>query len=479
MYIEYADQINEDNLYYDQVERTSDIQLPSVVNILLLGGWLVICLVGFAIIFFAKNIVLGITVIGIPTFLGMVMKPTFALCVLMLVLPTGAGVGLEGMFSLDRGIGIAVAVSFGLNLLITHPRLHVRNKALWVIITYTIWVFFASLRAPYLSLELQSAFTQFQLLVLVFTVYWILETNSYKTFIWSLRAYVVGSLGTVAMAFITGAAMRSVEEEAGRYTATLGRVINANMMAVLLGMAFLAAVYLFVRDKHIFWRIIYLIAIVFLPVMVLRTGSRGGLIALVFTILSPLLFLRQVARKPALAALMLIIIIFAAGSTLFFVKSRGLEKKVETRLTDVGQIRKAADDRILIAKTCITAALKRPLGTSLGGWFERTGLSNIPHNDFLFTLGIYGIPGAILFLFFLIMMMLTVKRMPLGMEKLYARAALIFLLVSGLNVPQLYRKHLWVFFAVILASERLAKLHASTDELLPSAGYDEDTLIQD
>jgi hypothetical protein len=86
MYIEYADQINEDNLYYDQVERTSDIQLPSVVNILLLGGWLVICLVGFAIIFFAKNIVLGITVIGIPTFLGMVMKPTFALCVLMLVL---------------------------------------------------------------------------------------------------------------------------------------------------------------------------------------------------------------------------------------------------------------------------------------------------------------------------------------------------------------------------------------------------------
>jgi len=479
MYTAYANEISEEDLLYEPSERTSDIQLPSVVNILLLGGWAVICLVGFAIIFFAKNTVLGITVIGIPTFFGMIIKPTFALCMMMLVLPTGAGVGYMQMFSLDRGIGIALAVSFLLNLMVSRPSLHIRNKALWVIITYTIWVFFSSLAAPYVGSELRRAFTQFQLLTLAFTVYWILETNSYKTFIWSLRAYVVGSLGTVAMVFITGAPMGSVEEEAGRYAATLGRGINANMMAVLLGMAFLAAVYLFVCDKHIFWRIIYLIAIVFLPFMVLRTGSRGGLIALVFTILSPLLFLRQVARRPALAALMLIIIIFLAGSTRFIAKSRGLEEKVETRLTDVGQITEAVDYRILIAKTCVTTALKRPLGTSLGGWFEQTGLSNNPHNDFLFTLGIYGIPGAILFLFFLIMMMLTVKRMPLGMEKLYARAALIFLLVSGLDITQLYRKHFWVFFAVILASERLAKLHASTDELLPSAGYDEDTLIQD
>lgn len=479
MYTEYAKEADEDNLYYDQVERTSDIQLPSVVNILLLGGWLVICLVGFAIIFFAKNVVLGITVIGVPTFLGMVIKPTFALCIMMLVLPTGAGVGYETAFSLERGVGIALAVSFLLNLMVSRPSLHIHNKALWVIIPYTIWVFFASLGAPYFILELWRAFTQFQILVLVFTIYWILETNSYKTFIWSLRAYVVGSLGTIAIAFITGAAMKSVEETAGRYTATLGRTINANMMAVLLGMAFLAAVYLFVRDKYIFWRIIYLIAIVFLPVMILRTGSRGGLIALVFTILSPLLFLRQVARRPVLAALMLIIIIFAAGSTLFFVRSRGLEEKVETRLTDVQFAKASLAYRMRLIDKAIEAAMKYPAGASYYGWIERTGEDHYPHNDFFYALGIYGIPGAILFLFFLIMMMLTVKRMPLGVEKLYARAALTFLLVASLDITQLGRKHFWVFFAVILASERLAKLHTSTDGLLPSAGHDEDALIQD
>jgi hypothetical protein len=472
MYTEYAKEADEDNLYYDQVERTSDIQLPSVVNILLLGGWLVICLVGFAIIFFAKNIVLGITVIGIPTFFGMIIKPTFALCVIMLVLPTGAGVGYAEMFSLDRGVGIALAVSFLLNLMVSRPSLHIRNKALWVLVIYTIWIFFASLRAPSLSLELRRASTQFQLLTLVFIVYWILQTNGEKTFRWALRAYVIGTLGTIIIAYKSGAAMIAMEEKAGRYGATLGQAIDENMLAALTGMAFLATIYLFVRDKHIFWRIIYLIAIVFLPLMVLRTGSRGGLIALVFTILSPLLFLRQVARRPALAALTLIIIILAAGSTLFLVKSRGLEEKVETRLTDIQYAKSSMARRIDLMKKAIEAAKKYPTGTGWVGWIERTGNEQIPHSDFFYALGVHGIPAAMLFTFSIVMMMLTVKRIPLGLEKLYARAVLTFLLVMGLDIVQLYQKHFWVFLAIVMAAERTSWLRSSATKCIHS-GPDE------
>jgi hypothetical protein len=90
-----------------------------------------------------------------------------------------------------------------------------------------------------------------------------------------------------------------------RYGATLGKVVDQNMMAALIAMAFLAAIYLFARDKNISWRVIYLIAIGFLPIMVIRTGSRSCSIALVFTLVSPLLFIRQVWRRPTLIILLL------------------------------------------------------------------------------------------------------------------------------------------------------------------------------
>ena len=56
----------------------------------------------------------------------------------------------------------------------------------------------------------------------------------------------------------------------------------------------------------------------------------------------------------------------------------------------------------------------------------------------------------------MIMLMFTVKRIPLGWEKLYARAILTFLLVMGLDVPQLYQKHFWVFLVFVMAGERIA-----------------------
>lgn len=478
MYTGYANEISEEDLLYEPSERTSDVQLPPVANILLLGGWLVICLVGFAIIFFAKNTTLGIAVIGIPTFWGMVIKPTFALCIAMLVLPTGAGIGYANIFSLDRGVDIALALSFLLNLMVSRPSLHIRNKALWVLVIYTIWIFFSTLAAPYVGLELGRAFTQFQSLILVFIIYWILQTNGEKTFRWALRAYVIGTLGTIIIAYKSGAAMISMEEAKGRYAATAGELIGANMVATLFGMALLAAVYLFARDKHIFWRITYLIAIVYLPLMVIRTGSRGAVIALAFTILSPLLFIRHTLRKPALTALLLVIILLASVSTVLLVKKKGLEKRVVYRLTDVGYAEGSFARRFSLIEKAIKAAAKYPIGTGSVGWLERTGETHIPHNDFFYALGVHGIPAGVLFAFFVVIMMLTVKRIPLGLEKLYARAVLTFLLVMGLGMVQLYQKHFWIFLAIIMGIERsrlksdvTEYIHSGTDEKNASISY--------
>ena len=464
MYTRYANEISEEDLNYQQAERTSDIQLPSAVNTLLLAVWLVICMVGFFVMLVEKSPVAGTVIIAIPTFIGMIIKPTFALCVFMLVLPTGAGIGIPGVLTLSKGIGIALAISFVLNLLITRPRLCVRNKVLWVLVLYVIWVFFSVIATSQPRAGMIHFFTLVQMVSLVFITYWILETNSVKSFFWVLRAYVIGSLGTIVITFMTGAAMRTMTETAvgERYRATLGRAIDANTLAVLVSMAFLASVYLFARDKSIFWRVIYVIAIVFLPIMVLRTGSRGGLIAFAFTLMSPLLFIKQVSKKPATAFLLLIVIILASGSMAFVVKRRGLAKGVAERIGRTEIIRGGLNYRIMLIKKAIRSGFKKPTGTGQVDWLRRN--KHFPHNDIFYNLSIYGVPAGVLFAIFLIMMMLTVRRTPLGIEKLYARAVLTFLLVMGLGLLQIRHKAFWVFMAVAIAAERISWLHSNVAE---------------
>jgi hypothetical protein len=312
-------------------------------------------------------------------------------------------------------------------------------------------------------------------------VYWILQTNGQTCFRWACRAYVIGTLGTIALAFITGSAIRAVEDTPEqRYSATLGETTDANMLASLTAIAFLAAIYLFARDRKILWRVLYLAAILALPIMMLKIGSRGALIALMFTVLCPLLFVRQVVRRPALAALLLGVIVLASVSAGLLVRTRGLEAGVAARLTDPYQAREALSYRMMPVKKAVQCAVTRPLGTSYYGWFEQSGLRILPHSDFFLALGLYGIPAAVLFASFVVLIMLTVRRMPLGLEKFYARAILTYLLVMGLNVGQLYQKHYWVFLAFIIASERMAGFFTEMKEdSQPRAEYDEELLPED
>ena len=115
-------------------------------------------------------------------------------------------------------------------------------------------------------------------------------------------------------------------------------------------------------------------------------------------------------------------------------------------------------------RNAVDAALAWPMGTGYWSWFERSGSPIWPHNDFFFSLGVYGLPGAILFTALVVLLMLTVRRTPLTVEKLYARAVLTFLLVMGLNIKQLSAKYYWVFLAFVLAAERIGGWHAEPEE---------------
>jgi len=276
---------------------------------------------------------------------------------------------------------------------------------------------------------------------------------------------VVGAIGSMVLAIKTGAAIRAMQETRdARYAATLGRAIDANMLSALIAIAFLSAVYLFARDRSLLWRMVYLVAMVFLPIMVIRTGSRGGLVALAFTVLSPLLFVRQVLRRPALAALLVLAVLFASASAGLLIKQQGLESSVAERLTDVHRASIALEFRMRAVRHAVDAVLRWPMGTGYWSWFERTGSQIWPHNDLFFALGVYGLPGAALFTAFVVLLMRTVGRTPLTLEKLYARAVLTFLLVMGFNIKQLSAKYYWVFVAFVLAAERLGWWHTEMQE---------------
>lgn len=463
-YAAYSE-IGEEDLYYEQTERPTDIYLsPGMANVLLFL-WLAISLVGLAVIFLSEMPVTGAVIIAAPSFIGMVMSPTFALCLLMLVLPTGAGVGYQEMFSLDRGVGLVVAVAFLLNLLLTRPRLGIHNKGLWVTMIYTVWILLASLGSSFVGPALIRAFTQVQLMALIFIVYWVIETNGEKTLRWILRSYLVGSLGAITLTFITGAAIRSIDESSqARYSATLGSAVNANFLAGLTVMAFLAAIYLFVRDKNIFWRLIYLVGILFLPIMLLRIGSRGALVALMFTMLSPLLFIRQVVRKPALVALLLVVVLLVSIAAAVFVTSSRLEEGVSERLTSIDYAKESLDYRFSLNREAIRIAMRKPSGMGYYDWLNKTSMRLFPHSDFFFLLGVYGFPAAGLFVLFVILMLRTIRRMPLTPEKLYARAVITYLFVVGMNNVYVFKKFYWVFMAIAMACEKISRSLAEQHE---------------
>ncbi|MHC4362427.1 MAG: hypothetical protein ACYSTZ_06335, partial [Planctomycetota bacterium] len=158
---------------------------------------------------------------------------------------------------------------------------------------------------------------------------------------------------------------------------------------------------------------------------------------------------------------------------------RGLEAGVATRLTDINQAQEAISYRMMPVKKAVSAAVRKPLGTSYYGWFEQSGLRILPHNDFFLALGLYGIPAGVLFGAFIVLIMLTVKRIPLGLEKLYARAILTYLLIMGLNVGQLYQKHYWVFLAFVIASERMSWFFEEAAHEQPACEeYEEDFVLQ-
>ena len=452
--------IQDDNLLYNPQEdfRATDFALSKTMSSALLVMWVFCGFIALLTIFVVKAPWIGAGFIALPTFIGMVIRPSFALSLWMLVLPTGVGVNLGQIASLNRVIGFAVAITFAMNISVTRPHLSFNNKFLWLFMAYVAWVVFISFLSPVLSLEYPRLLTHIQLLVGVCIVYWILTTNDKNAFRWILRSYIIGVLGSVALTYMTGVALSTMQEETmGRLSATAGGTVDANMLGVIVGLAFFAAIYLILTDRNRFLRLSYALILPVLAVFLLKTGSRGAALSLVATLGMPFLFVRQMAKKPSMLLFAGIIVLLVAGGMFFVLHFGSLDERVFGRLTDIEHGKESLGYRMMLNKVAIQTVMHRPWGTSVFGWFSVTQLSHWPHSDLFFALGIYGFPGFIILFWIMLSLVTAVRKMPLGAERFFARAILTFLFVNGLVLTQLTKKHYWIFLVLILVCDYFSR----------------------
>ncbi len=448
---------NAQELSNEIIDKSIDVNFGAGMDYILLAGWMFCGLIGLATIVFLNQTLAGIAIIAIPTMIGMILKPTFSVCVFMLTLPTSAGIAIPGMLSLGRGVGFAVAFSFLLNLTVSRPHLRMKNKAIWCALALVGLTGLNVLRASSMLAEFLRFFTAVQLVILFLIVYWVITCNGWNSLKWILRSYVIGTVMMFIFSFLTGAAARSIVAGEGRLMATFGSEVNPNFLAGVAIMALFAAIYLFITDRSLLWKMFYLFSFLFLPVIILKLGSRGAVVAMALTVVSPVFFAKDLIKKPSIIIILGLFIILLAGLAFFAFSKGQLTQEVSSRYTDIDYAKQSLSYRLYLNRKAISVSLSNPLGTTFSGWFSKTSLEHFPHSDLFFMLGAYGIIGAGIFSFFFLFLFLTVKKMPLGIDKIYARAILTYLFIVGFNNVYIWRKFFWVFLAISMAFYVLEK----------------------
>ena len=180
--------------------------------------------------------------------------------------------------------------------------------------------------------------------------------------------------------------------------------------------------------------------------MILKTGSRSGIIALGITLVLPIFLLREVIRKPAFLVVLLLVLTIGGIVVYEAVTYALLPKEVISRLTSESYAEHSYGVRMSFITDAIDYTFRHPMGAGLSCF--RSTVGQAVHNDFFYMLSNLGFLGAGSFLVFVVAMFLKVHRMQASWEKWYARSILVFLLIFGLAGSLILAKHYWVFMAV-------------------------------
>lgn len=409
--------------------------------ILFVVFWIVSCLGGLALATMAGQPFLGILVAGLPTLIGVVVSPTFALCCIALMLPQGGALTYEGFLSGDRVIGGIAAVGILVHSMISGQGIRLKGSPLLPLFLIAAWGTFSCLWAAYPLPALYKALQLIQLSIWGLAIW---NALAYRQgHIWPLRCYLCGTLLVLSHMFLTGS-IQSMAHSAERIT--VGEGVNPGKFAIILGITFFVSVYLIIRDPVKKFRLLWILPALISPAVMIQTGSRGPMLAFAIAVIVSLLSFRAFLQSKAIMFGSVLMILLFIGGVFWSLRGGFASESSVDRLTSSAYRERSFAYRFYLVKNGIGHILARPLtGAGLENYLLRVGQKNIVHVDIVHLGTELGIPAMLLYIWFLFKLIATFRQNESPPEKWLMRTLVILLAISACGHVLFFKKVFWFF----------------------------------
>jgi hypothetical protein len=433
--------------------------------------WVICCLAGATLAIVTGQVFLGALVISVPTLIGVMGSPNFALCCIALMLPLGGALTYGGYFTGDRAVGAVAALGILAHCLVNGQGIRLRGSPMLPLFLLSAWGVFsiAWAREP-----IEAAVQAAALVQLCFWGVAIWNGLAYgRSPIWPFRCFVIGMVGALAQAYMTGTFQRMMHtgERLTLISTTGDETINPNTFAALLGLAFIVSIYLVLRDPTKWLRLGWIGCGLVFPGVMLLSGSRGALLALGIAVGASILKVRSLLRSKAMFIGVPLALAILAGGAWWTLSSGYVNKKTMTRMTSSKEVSEAYSERLGLIRVGVSAVAARPfLGTGLGNYLHIVSdVKQVPHAD-LFNLGAeLGVFAMLLYLWYLWKLAKASFKTATVQEKWLVQTVLLFVVICSLKGANYSSKFFW-FFTIAVAAISYQTRQAAPVELSATPG---------
>lgn len=321
-------------------------------------------------------------------------------------------------------------------------------KGLLLIFFFTIYVWLSSV---FTEFEF-SSITQFLMLVSCFIFSSIYKNR--EDYIGLLKAIILGNLIMICLLIYMAGSLNgflsivSDDELSNLF-------IQKNIVAFSMSIGAIVSLYLMLFQKNR----IYIISLILFIFILFCTGSRRGLISMLFGT-AGLFYFNKKVNKTNITKLILVLIITSIA--LLFLLRLDFFSSMNDRLTnlifginDKNQLSTSDEERFLMIKKAIQMFKEKPiLGHGAGAFKAISGFDIYSHNNYVELLSNYGIIGFCLFYGFIFKILITAYSWIRNRKDVFAIFIVVFIvvrLISDIGNVSYYDKFLYVIFGVTIS----------------------------
>ena len=340
---------------------------------------------------------------------------------------------------------IAATVSLGLSVILFLTRGTQRNYTIvhLFIILYFTWQLISVVWSPDQDYGIQVATTAIQLLLLVFLITLVFDSN--KKILMAYQAYVIGNIvGSFIIIYNYINGIMSLYY--GRY----GIVnIETDTLSIILALAIPIAAYLATKTQSKLIKVINLVGIPIIFYAIFLTGTRTGSI---IGLLGICYWIFTYRRSSFFIKLFIALVLIGSVITVFTFAPKASINRVFSagKSLESGTL----NGRTIIWRKSIESWRESPMiGTGLGGLGY--ALSNkhskyrSAHNSYVHLLTVNGIVGLSFYLLIIFALFYYTAFTPFE-EKAFLTTLLLCLVISQITTHTQTEKYLWVLFTLIL-----------------------------